>query len=45
MITPGHLREIYGYRDLILRLAWSDFKLRYKNSVLSASSGPSWSRS
>jgi lipopolysaccharide transport system permease protein len=34
LITPSHLREIYGYRDLILRLAWSDFKLRYKNSVL-----------
>lgn len=34
MITPSHLRELLGYRDLILRIAWSDFKLRYKNSVL-----------
>ena len=34
MITSSHLRELLGYRDLILRLAWSDFKLRYKNSVL-----------
>lgn len=34
LITPTHLRDIYGYRDLILRLAWSDFKLRYKNSIL-----------
>jgi lipopolysaccharide transport system permease protein len=23
-----------GYRDLVFRLAWSDFKLRYKNSLL-----------
>jgi lipopolysaccharide transport system permease protein len=30
----NHLYELAGYKDLILRLAWSDFKLRYKNSVL-----------
>lgn len=34
MFTPSHLRELRGYRELILRLAWSDFKLRYKNSIL-----------
>lgn len=34
MITPEHLRELWGYRSLIAKLAWSDFKLRYKNSVL-----------
>jgi len=34
LITPRHLHELLGYKDLILRLAWSDFKLRYKNSVL-----------
>lgn len=34
MLTSSHLRELWRYRDLILRLAWSDFKLRYKNSAL-----------
>lgn len=34
MLTANHLRELSGYRDLILRLAWSDFKLRYKSSAL-----------
>jgi lipopolysaccharide transport system permease protein len=34
LLSLQHLRQLYGYRDLILRLAWSDFKLRYKNSVL-----------
>lgn len=34
MLTPSHLRELWGYRNLIGKLAWSDFKLRYKNSVL-----------
>lgn len=34
MLTLNHLSELYRYRDLIIRLAWSDFKLRYKNSVL-----------
>lgn len=34
MITPEHLRELWGYRSLIVKIAWSDFKLRYKNSVL-----------
>lgn len=34
MITPEHLKELWGYRSLIVKIAWSDFKLRYKNSVL-----------
>lgn len=34
MITPEHIRELWGYRSLMAKLAWSDFKLRYKNSVL-----------
>ena len=34
MLTPSHLHELWSYRDLIIRLAWSDFKLRYKNSAL-----------
>ena len=34
MLTLSHLQEISRYRDLILRLAWSDFKLRYKSSAL-----------
>lgn len=34
LITARHLRELAGYRDLIIRLAWSDFKLRYKSSAL-----------
>ncbi len=34
MFTPDHIRELWGYRSLIGKLAWSDFKLRYKNSVL-----------
>jgi lipopolysaccharide transport system permease protein len=29
-----HLNELYGYRNLIWQLAWSEFKLRYKNSIL-----------
>lgn len=29
-----HLRELYDYRNLIWQLSWSEFKLRYKNSVL-----------
>ncbi len=29
-----HLKELYDYRNLIWQLAWSEFKLRYKNSVL-----------
>lgn len=29
-----HLQSLYGYRELIWQLAWSEFKLRYKNSVL-----------
>ena len=34
LLTANHIHELYRYRDLILRLAWSDFKLRYKNSAL-----------
>lgn len=34
MLTSAHLRRLWSYRDLILRLAWSDFKLRYKSSAL-----------
>jgi lipopolysaccharide transport system permease protein len=34
LLTPSHLHELWSYRDLIIRLAWSDFKLRYKNSAL-----------
>lgn len=34
MLTANHIHELYRYRDLILRLSWSDFKLRYKNSAL-----------
>jgi len=30
----SHLHELWRYRELILQLAWSDFKLRYKNSAL-----------
>lgn len=29
-----HIQELYGYRNLIWQLAWSEFKLRYKNSIL-----------
>ena len=29
-----HTKELYGYRNLIWQLAWSEFKLRYKNSIL-----------
>ena len=29
-----HLKELYGYRNLIWQLSWSEFKLRYKNSIL-----------
>jgi len=28
------LKELYDYRNLIWQLAWSEFKLRYKNSIL-----------
>lgn len=34
LLSISHLRELIGFRDLILRLAWSDFKLRYKSSAL-----------
>jgi len=30
----NHLKELYDYRNLIWQLAWSEFKLRYKNSIL-----------
>ncbi|WP_410509091.1 ABC transporter permease [Methanosarcina hadiensis] len=29
-----HLTELYNYRDLIWKLSWGEFKLRYKNSIL-----------
>jgi len=34
MITLSHLHVLWSYRDLVVRLAWSDFKLRYKSSAL-----------
>jgi lipopolysaccharide transport system permease protein len=34
LLTLCHLHELWSYRDLIIRLAWSDFKLRYKSSAL-----------
>lgn len=34
MLNQGHLNILWSYRDLIIRLAWSDFKLRYKSSAL-----------
>lgn len=34
MLTLSHLHELWDFRDLIIRLAWSDFKLRYKSSAL-----------
>lgn len=33
-MTFKHLKELYDYRNLIWQLAWSEFKLRYKNSIL-----------
>jgi lipopolysaccharide transport system permease protein len=33
-MISNHLKELYGYRNLIWQLAWSEFKLRYKNSIL-----------
>lgn len=30
----NHLKELFDYRNLIWQLAWSEFKLRYKNSIL-----------
>lgn len=34
MLTSSHIHDLWSYRDLIIRLAWSDFKLRYKSSAL-----------
>jgi len=34
MMTLSHLPVLWSYRDLVVRLAWSDFKLRYKSSAL-----------
>jgi len=34
LFTLSHLHELWSYRDLLIRLAWSDFKLRYKSSAL-----------
>jgi lipopolysaccharide transport system permease protein len=33
-MSVKHLANLYAYRQLIWQLAWSEFKLRYKNSVL-----------
>lgn len=33
-MTLKHLEELYDYRDLIWKLSWGEFKLRYKNSIL-----------
>lgn len=33
-MSVKHLINLYAYRQLIWQLAWSEFKLRYKNSVL-----------
>lgn len=33
-MIASHLKELYDYRNLIWQLAWSEFKLRYKNSML-----------
>jgi len=30
----SHLHGLYGYRELVWQLSWSEFKLRYKNSIL-----------
>jgi lipopolysaccharide transport system permease protein len=34
LITANHAHELWSYRDLVIRLAWSDFKLRYKSTAL-----------
>lgn len=34
MLTINHINELARYRSLIAKLAWSDFKLRYRGSVL-----------
>jgi lipopolysaccharide transport system permease protein len=33
-MSVKHLANLYAYRQLIWQLAWSEFKLRYKNSIL-----------
>ena len=33
-MSVKHIANLYAYRQLIWQLAWSEFKLRYKNSVL-----------
>ena len=34
MLSLKHFRELWCYRELIIKLAWSDFKLRYKSSAI-----------
>jgi lipopolysaccharide transport system permease protein len=34
LLTIDHIHELARYRRLIAKLAWSDFKLRYRGSVL-----------
>lgn len=34
MLTLNRLKKLYGYKYLIIKLAWSEFKLRYKSSAL-----------
>jgi len=34
LLTSSHFHELWNYRELIIRLAWGDFKLRYKSSAL-----------
>jgi lipopolysaccharide transport system permease protein len=34
MQLRNHIRELYKYRYLIWKIAWGDFKWRYKNSIL-----------
>lgn len=33
-MSSNHFTTLYSYRQLIWQLAWSEFKLRYKNSIL-----------
>jgi lipopolysaccharide transport system permease protein len=34
LLTSRHFNELWSYRELIIRLAWNEFKLRYKSSAL-----------
>ena len=33
-MNANYVKELWNYRNLIWTIAWSDFKWRYKNSVL-----------